>query len=89
MAYTHVLKLSGHDLGFRFPETLLKAIGLRENDHVEISCQGDTITIRKAPFRHRTLEERLTSFYDKPLSQIGPIREEETDWGPAEGAEEW
>lgn len=87
MSYTHTLKLTGRNLGFQFPETLLRAIGLHENDHIEISCQDDTITIRKAPFHHRTLEERLTSFYGKPLEEISPINQEELDWGEARGDE--
>ena len=87
MAYSHVLKLNGPDLGFRCPDMLLRAIGLHENDHVEISCQGDTITIRKAPFGHRTLEDRLRSFYGKPLEQIPPVTRREGDWGPARGEE--
>lgn len=87
MAFTHILQLTGRDLGFRFPETLLRAIGLHENDHIEISCQDDTITIRKAPFSHRSLEERLTAFYGKPIDKIEPVSQREEDWGPAKGDE--
>lgn len=54
---------------------------------MEIFCQDDTITIRKAPFQHRTLEERLTSFYGKPLDEISPLSQEELGWGKAQGGE--
>lgn len=87
MAYTYVSQWSGGNFGFRLPDAVLRQIGLRKNDKVEISCQDDTITIRKAPFQHRTLEERLTSFYGKPLEEISPISQEELDWGKAQGDE--
>ncbi|MBQ9347686.1 MAG: hypothetical protein IJT94_10185 [Oscillibacter sp.] len=38
---------------------------------------------------HRTLEERLTTFYGKPLDEIEPALEKEVDWGEAEGEEDW
>lgn len=87
MAYTYVSQWRGGNFGFRLPDAVLRQIGLRKNDKVEISCQDDTITIRKAPFQHRTLEERLTSFYGKPLEEISPISQEELDWGKAQGDE--
>jgi len=89
MAYTYVSQWTSGSFGLRLPDVALEQIGLRKNDKVEISCQDNVITVRKAPFQHRTLEERLTRFYGKPLEQIGQIDEDETDWGQAEGAEEW
>ena len=38
---------------------------------------------------HKTLEERLTAFYGKPIEQIGRIPSEEMEWGKAEGSEAW
>lgn len=38
---------------------------------------------------HRTLAERLTAFYEKPLEQIQPVRNEEYDWGKPKGREVW
>lgn len=87
MAYTYVSQWAGGNFGFRLPDAVLMQIGLRKNDRVEISCQDDTITIRKAPFQHRTLEERLTSFYGRPLDKIQPITEQEEDWGTPQGGE--
>lgn len=79
----------GNSNGLRIPKALLDALGLRENDRVEMVQTKDTITIRKAAAPHRSLEERLTAFYGKPIDQIGPIQSEEADWGKAEGHEVW
>lgn len=38
--------------------------------------------------KHKTLEERLTAFYGKPLDEIERIDNEEVDWGEPKGAEE-
>ena len=79
----------GNSQGIRIPKSLLAAIGLQENDQVEAACQDDMITIRRAAARHRTLEERLTEYYGKPLDQIQPVQTEEVDWGKPEGGEVW
>ena len=80
----------GNSHGLRIPKPLLEALGLRENDRVELLQSADTITIRKvSPVPHRTLEERLTDFYDKPVEEIQRIDSEEVDWGDAEGREVW
>ena len=39
--------------------------------------------------KHKTLEERLTAFYGKPVDQIQPIPNQELDSGRAEGDEAW
>ena len=80
----------GNSQGLRIPKAMLDAIGLRENDRVELTQEEDGIRIQKLPqARHRTLEERLTTFYGKPLEQFGPVESEELDWGSAEGTEVW
>ena len=80
----------GNSNGLRFPKALLDAIGLKENDRVELIQSADAITIKKAsPTQHKTLEERLTAFYGKPIEQSDRIPSEEMDWGKAEGSEAW
>ena len=80
----------GNSNGLRIPKALLEALGIRENDRVELTQTADTITIKKATAApHRTLEERLTAFYGKPIEEIDRIQSEEIDWGKAEGVEEW
>lgn len=80
----------GNSNGLRIPKPLLDALGLRENDRVELTQTLNTITIQKAVTApHRSLEERLTAFYGKPIEEIRPLQEEEVDWGRAEGDEIW
>jgi antitoxin MazE len=59
--YTTIQKW-GNSHGIRIPKQLLDALDLHESDKVEIERHQDMITIRKAGFRHRTLEERLAEF---------------------------
>lgn len=80
----------GNSQGIRIPKSLLEALGIRENDRVELLQGQDTITIKKAGVTtHRTLEDRLTSFYGKPVAEISRIQSQEADWGHAEGSEVW
>lgn len=44
--YTTIQNLGGGH-GIRIPEALLKAIGLRENDEVELACQDGAIMITR------------------------------------------
>lgn len=52
----------GNSQGVRIPKHLLEALGLKESDKVEIDRVRDTITIRRAATRHRTLEERMAGY---------------------------
>ena len=80
----------GNSQGIRIPKSLLESLGIRENDRVELLQTEDMITIKKAAATpHKTLEERLTSFYGKPIEEIGRIQNQEVDWGQAEGSEVW
>ncbi|MBE7003720.1 MAG: AbrB/MazE/SpoVT family DNA-binding domain-containing protein [Ruminococcaceae bacterium] len=81
----------GNSQGLRIPKTLLDAVGLRENDRVELIPSEEGIQIKKpAASRHRTLEERLTAFYGRSADELGRIAgEPEVDWGKPEGAELW
>jgi len=80
----------GNSQGIRIPKALLDALGLRENDRVELIQEKDGIMVKKtAAVPHRTLEERLTAFYGRPIDQIRRLDDREVDWGSAQGAEEW
>lgn len=81
----------GNSHGLRIPKVLLDAIGLEENDRVELIQEKDTIQIRKiSTVQHRTLAERLIAFYGKELDAIGRIDSGgEIDWGSPEGEEVW
>ena len=61
----------GNSQGLRIPKAILDAVGLRENDRVELIQREDSIQIKRAAsVPHRTLEERLTAFYGKPRSSV-------------------
>ena len=80
----------GEQPGAEDPETPPGRAG-HQNDRVELLSDHDSITIRKvsAP-AHKTLEERLTAYYGKPLDQIEPVKTDgEIDWGGAKGDEVW
>lgn len=79
----------GNSQGLRIPKVLLEALGLKENDRVELTQTETGIHIQKVAVIHRTLEERLTAFYGKPIDQIPRVAQEEVDWGEAEGDEVW
>ena len=81
----------GNSHGLRIPKSMLDAIGLRENDRVELIQTEDSIQITKpVTLRHRPLEERLEAFYGKAVDELGQIGNEvEVDWGKPEGAEKW
>lgn len=88
--YTVVQKW-GNSHGIRLPKTLLEELNIRENDRVEITRQDNTISIKKAAVHpHKTLEERLTAYYGKPLGEIKRLDDcPEVDWGKPEGDEAW
>lgn len=90
MMYATIQKW-GNSQGLRIPKALLDAVGLRENDRVELVQSGDGIRIKKtAAAQHRTLEERLTAFYGKRIDELDRISlEPEVDWGKPEGSELW
>lgn len=81
----------GNSQGVRLPKVILEQIGIHENDSVEITADDNKIILKKvAKPNHITLEERLETFYGKPLNMIDEIEQtEELDWGKPEGAEIW
>lgn len=81
----------GNSQGLRIPKVILDTLGIGENDRVELTSSEDSIIIKKVQTsRHKTLEERLSTFYGQPVEKIGRIDgDAEIDWGPAEGAEVW
>ena len=79
----------GNSQGLRIPKALLDALGLRENDRVELIQADGGIHIKKAAAGHRTLEERLVSFYGKLVDEIARLETQEIDWGQRSGDEVW
>lgn len=60
----------GNSQGVRLPKDVINRAGLKENDNVEISVINGIITIRKTKPKHLSLQERLESFYNKPIDDI-------------------
>ena len=81
----------GNSQGLRIPKALLDALGIRENDRVELIPLQDGLRIKKiAAPRHQTLEERLTAFYGERFEALLPDgAEAEIDWGKPAGDEIW
>lgn len=81
----------GNSHGIRIPKVLLDAVNIHENDRVELEQAKGAITIKKAAApTHKTLEDRLVSFYGKPINEITRIENNsEVDWGKSEGSEVW
>lgn len=79
----------GNSQGLRIPKVLLDALGIQENDRVELTQTHDGIHIRKTKAAHRSLEERLTAFYGKTIDQVPRVGQQEVDWGGPRGDEVW
>lgn len=80
----------GNSQGIRIPKGLLDALGMKENDAVELIQKDKHLEIKKiSPSQHKTLEERLEAFYGKPISKIELPEEQELDWGHSSGSEVW
>ncbi|MBO8159726.1 AbrB/MazE/SpoVT family DNA-binding domain-containing protein [Thermosyntropha sp.] len=78
--FTHIQKW-GNSQGIRLPKSILQAVGLKENDKVEIKIKDGGLFILPAK-KHKTLEERIAE------SQ-GNYKCSEWDTGRPEGNEIW
>ena len=73
----------GNSQGIRIPKAFLEALGMMENDLVELSRVGDNIVIKKVEKeRELTLEDIFKNYY-------GKYETEEFDWGAPVGKEVW
>lgn len=86
-----VIQKWGNSQGIRLPKIILEELGMAENDRVEITAENDKLIVKKADKKvHKTVEERLTAFYGKPLSQIGELTYDgEIETGKPVGEEIW
>lgn len=60
----------GNSQGLRIPKALLDALGLRENDRVELIQSDDGIQIKKAAAGHRTLRNGWSPFTASLLTRF-------------------
>jgi len=73
----------GNSQGIRIPKAFLEALGMKENDLVELGRVDDHIVIKKASKKQDLTLEDIFKDYD------GENKAEEFDWGSPVGKEVW
>lgn len=73
----------GNSQGIRIPKAFLEALGMRENDLVELNRVNDDIVITK------TKKEKELTLDDIFKNYDGKSTAEEFDWGSPVGKEVW
>ena len=73
----------GNSQGIRIPKAFLEAVGMGENDLVEINRDDDNIVITKIKEKKGLTLEDIFKDYD------GEYVAEEFDWGSPVGKEVW
>ena len=73
----------GNSQGIRIPKAFLEALGMMENDLVELSRVDDHIVIKKAKKESKLTLEQIFKDYE------GESTVEEFDWGAPVGKEVW
>ena len=73
----------GNSQGIRIPKAFLEAVGMGENDLVEINRDDDNIVITKIKEKKGLTLEDILKDYD------GEYETEEFDWGSPAGKEVW
>lgn len=73
----------GNSQGIRIPKAFLEALGMSENDVVELDRVDDNIVIRKVKKRTElTLDDIFKDYNDEDMA-------EKFDWGVPVGKEVW
>ncbi len=73
----------GNSQGIRIPKAFLEALGMRENDLVELSRVDNNILISKVKKEQELTLEDIFQDYD------GAYKAEKFDWGSPSGKEVW
>ena len=73
----------GNSQGIRIPKAFLEALGMVENDLVELNRVDDNIVITKVKEKKELTLEDIFKDYD------GEYKTEEFDWGSPVGKEVW
>jgi antitoxin MazE len=85
-----VIQKWGNSQGIRIPKAFLEALGMMENDTVELNRIYDNIVITKVEKKkYNNLSERLEVFYGKPIDEIYVESETEISTGSPTGGEVW
>ncbi len=80
---TTQIKAWGNSQGVRLPKELLSLAGIQNNDILDVEVIDGSIVLKKAGFKHMTLEERAQEYGGK----LEPY--DEFDWGEPVGRERW
>ncbi|MGM9936424.1 MAG: AbrB/MazE/SpoVT family DNA-binding domain-containing protein [Candidatus Ornithomonoglobus sp.] len=73
----------GNSQGIRIPKAFLLAVGMNENDTVQLERDGDTIIIKKCEQKKELTLDDIFAGYD------GEYKAEQFDWGKTAGKEIW
>lgn len=79
---TATIQKWGNSQGIRLPKVILENVNMSEGEEVEIITQNETILIKRAAGKRKTIQE-LFAGYD------GDYKPEEIDWGEPVGGEVW
>lgn len=78
-----IIQKWGNPQGIRIPKAFLEALGMAENDLVELSRVDDNIVITKVKEKKELTLEDIFKDFD------GEDKAEEFDWGSPVGKEVW
>ena len=74
----------GNSLGVRIPAALAKDLGLHDGSELDLQQIAGSLVLKPVP------KEPIAYSLEEMLSQVTPESiHEETDWGFAQGKEEW
>lgn len=80
----------GNSQGIRLSREIMSQMNLKENDMIGISICGGKMIIEKINQpKYLNLQERLESFYNRPIDEIYVESAQEVDMGDPIGNEYW
>ena len=72
----------GNSEGIRIPSNILKSLGLKTNDKLELQLDNDKIIIYKPQTKEELLEKKFKNYNGKDLTK-------EFEWDEPKGSEIW
>ncbi|MCI8300115.1 MAG: Growth regulator [Lachnospiraceae bacterium] len=85
-----IIRKWGNSQGIRLSKELLSKMDLKENDTIGINVCDGKMTIEKLNKpKYLNLQERLESFYKRPIDEIFVENSPEVDVGGPIGNEQW
>ncbi|MFG6393130.1 MAG: AbrB/MazE/SpoVT family DNA-binding domain-containing protein [Lachnospiraceae bacterium] len=85
-----IIRKWGNSQGIRLSKELMSHMGLKENDTIGINVHGRKMVIEKINKpKYQNLQERLETFYKKPIDEIYVESSQEADTGMPAGDEQW